>query len=106
MDTETAMAHLAETMARREERWRWENIDPVVRAEFASRMEPGADPEPEWSSRSVRVRRELDWHLRLRPGQYRSVFEEDSHRLQMEADQASVEAFRILTEIASGARAS
>ena len=106
MDTETAMQHLAATMAKRDERWSWPNIDPVVRAEFASRMEPGLDPEEEWSVRSIRIRRELDWHLRLRPGQHRSELEEDGHRLQMEADQASVDTFRILTEIVGKPHAS
>lgn len=94
--TDDAMAHLADTMAKRTERWEWPNVDPVVRAEFASRMEPGLDPEEEWSLRSIRIRRELAFHLLHPAGHAATPTEVDSHRLQMEADQASVQAFRVL----------
>ncbi len=98
-DVDALMGHLAELMTKREERWRWENIDPVVRAEFASRVDPGIDPGVDWDNRTVRLRRELDWHLRRRVGKYPTASQEDSHRLQMEADEASVRAFHVLIEI-------
>ena len=100
----TALRSLSEQIARREFEWSWSNLDPKVKSKFVERMNlrlPWLDPETEWESMTLNGRQELAWHLTRTPQQLRTAWEEDCHRLKLESDEATEQAFRVLMEASS-----
>ncbi len=101
----TAIQRLADLIERQEARWSWESLDFTVKTVFIARLAdrlPRFDPQVEWEAMPVRYRRELAWHLSRTPQQLHCAWEEDCHRLSVEADEATAEAFRELTTIEGG----
>jgi hypothetical protein len=95
----TALARLAEAIARREAEWAWDAIDPSMRATFTERLAehlPEMDPAVEWENMPLRYRREWASNLTRTPDELRAVWEEDRRRLAEEADEATIEVFKVL----------
>ena len=83
-------------VARYEREWSWENLDPATKAKFTDRV-VAADPETAWGWMTVPHRRELLWHMSRTPEQRQHSWEEDVHRLRLEADEETIACFLVLT---------
>ena len=97
-----ALERLAEVIAQREQRWSWENIDPEIQELYTERLAdrlPDAEPEATWEAMEIKHRREWLWSVTRTAAEHRAVWQEEEHRLRLLADEATVEAFKALTEI-------
>jgi hypothetical protein len=103
-----SVEQLATEMERRERRWTWEYLDPVIKAKFVAQMNerlPKLDHRAEWQGMTVKGRQELSWHLSRSPEQLRSAWEEDCERIRLAADEATCEAFSVLSRLRSSGAA-
>ena len=92
------MATLEEIVAQYEQKWSWESLDPTTKAKFTDRV-MAADAETAWGWMTIPHRRELIWHMSRTPEQLRCSWEEDVHRLRLDADEETIAAFRTLAEM-------
>ena len=95
----TTIARLIEGIANREAAWTWDAIDPGLRTAFAERLAallPNVDPAVEWEAMPLRYRHEIAWHLTRTPVEHRAVWEEDCRRLAEDADEATIQALKVL----------